>query len=188
SLELLSEVVGSLPAGLMLTGPSGLSEAVAKVRPTRPEGSHAKYELRDRSAVTPVDERVVALGSGDADRVAALYGTDPGAAFFLPSMLDDDSFVGVAGPDGGLLAAAGTHVLSDRQRIAALGSVFVHPAHRGQRLGEIVTAGVIERIRDRIDVIGLNVAESNEAARRIYDRLGFAVVHTYEEATLLPPR
>ena len=45
---------------------------------------------------------------------------------------------------------------------------------------------MIDRIADRIEVIGLNVATDNGPARRIYESIGFEEVIAYEEAELAP--
>ncbi len=188
SSELLAEVATHLPAGLMLTGPTGMAAAIGGRRGVGYSGSHVKYELVDRGAVPAPDARLVPLGddgvAADVARLERLYAIEPGAAFFLPSMIGDRSFVGLVGADGELEAAAGTHLLSESQRLAAIGSVYVRPARRGAGLGRIVTAGAIARIVDRCDVIGLNVATDNVPARRIYESLGFRNVLEYEEAVL----
>lgn len=184
-LELLAEIVPSLPGGLMLTGPTGLADALRPVRALGEGGPHTKYELVDRGALPANDASVEPLGPGDVARLVELYATDPGAAFFLPSMLADHSFVGVAGGDGQLLAAAGTHLLSATQRLAALGSVFVRRDARGRGLGRLVTAGVVDRVGDRCDVIALNVSADNAPARAIYEALGFAPILDYDEVVIL---
>ena len=73
-----------------------------------------------------------------------------------------------------LLAAAGTHVVSARYGIAAIGSIFTHPTARGRGLAGVVTGAVVAELLagDCRDAI-LNVAQSNEPARRVYNRLGF---------------
>ena len=186
SLVLLGEVAAHLPAGLMLTGPIGLGAELARHRDVRAHGRHMKYELVDRAWLpdAAVDDRIRPLGPADLDRLLALYAVEPGAAFFLPSMLGDDSFVGIEDRSGELLAAAGTHVLSTAQRLAALGSIFVRPDHRGRGLGRAVTVGVIRRVVDRCDVIGLNVEAANAPARAIYESLGFAPILDYDETLL----
>lgn len=189
SLRLLAEVVPHLPAGLMLTGPVGLAAAVSPVRPVSWSGRHVKYEWVDRAALDgsdlpSFDPRLRALDDADVVSLEELYATEPGAAFFLPSTLSDRSFVGVADPDGRLSAAAGTHVLSERRRLAALGSVFVRPDRRGRGLGRLVSAGTLVRVADRCDLVGLNVAADNAPARAIYESLGFRSVLDYDEVVL----
>lgn len=183
TLQLVVDIVAELPAGQLITGPEGLASAVAARRPLAWHAPHLRYELTDPTRVAQRRPEVVGLGSADRAELAELYATEPGAAFFLPHMVDDDTFVGVR-RNGRLVAAAGTHVLSTHQRLAAIGAVYTHPDHRGSGLGAAVTAGVVDRLGDRVDVIGLNVAESNAAARSIYERLGFESIWRYEECGL----
>jgi predicted GNAT family acetyltransferase len=102
-------------------------------------------------------------------------------------MLTTGTFAGVE-HDGVLVAAAGTHVVAGRGggAAAALGAVFTHPDHRGRGLGRDVTVADARRLRDRGRVIGLNCAEANEPAQRIYRQLGFEPLLRYEEALLGP--
>ena len=68
--------------------------------------------------------------------------------------------------------------------VAAVGAVYTLATHRGLGLGRAVTVGVIDRIADRVETIGLNVAAENAPARRIYESIGFERVVEYEEAEL----
>ena len=155
--------------------------------------AYHRYHLTDPSAVpTGTDgssEPVLPLGPHHADELAGLYAAEPGAAFFLPQIIADQTFVGTR-RGGSLVAAAGTHVLSDTYSVAAIGAVFTHPAHRGDGLGAAVTAGVIDRLHRRrrpIEVIGLNCSDGNESAKRIYLAMGFQPTLGYEECELGPP-
>ena len=181
--DLVCELAPDLPAGLLITGPSHVEDALERVRPIVRMGPHVRYQLVRSEEVPPPRDDVVALGPGDVAEIQTLYDSEPGAAFFLPHMLADGTFVGVR-VDGHLVAAAGTHVLSERQRIAAIGAVYTRPEHRGSGFGAAVTAGVVHRLRGRVDVIGLNVHADNVAARTIYERMGFEPVLDYAEAEL----
>ncbi len=183
ALELLVDLLDLLPAGQLITAPVGLADAVAPHRAVAWASPHLRHELVDRSKIPPWVPEVVDLGPGDGDELRTLYATEPGAAFFLPHMLADDTYVGVR-HDGRLVAAAGTHVVSVQYDVAAIGAVYTHPDHRGRGLGGMVTAGVVHRLADRVAVVGLNVAESNMAARAVYERLGFAPIWRYEECEL----
>lgn len=183
TLGLLVDLVPALPSQTLMLGPPGLTAAVGACRPLTWFGPHLRYHLTDPTAVDEPDPPVIALGPTDVDRLDALYRTDPGAAFFLPEMVDDNGYVGIVDHEE-LIAAAGTHVLSEAKRCAALGAVYTHPSHRGQGLGRAVTAGAILRIAPRVDTIGLNVAADNTPARRLYERLGFEPVLGYEECEL----
>ena len=85
---------------------------------------------------------------------------------------------------GRLVASAGTHVLSDLRGVAAVGAVYTEPTERSRGLGRAVTSAVVRRVLDRVPIVGLNVTVANVAARRIYDSIGFAAVHEYEEVVL----
>lgn len=183
TLALVVELLDALPPGQLITAPVGLAEAVAPHRAITWAGPHLRYHLVDTSAIGTRHADVVDLGTDDLAALAALYATEPGAAFFLPHMLSDDTFVGVR-VDGQLVAAAGTHVLSVGHDVAAIGAVYTHPDHRGRGWGAAVTAGVVHRLAGRVGTIGLNVAESNAAARTVYDRLGFEAIWRYEECEL----
>jgi len=182
SLALLLDVLPQLAPGQLITGPTGMGQAIGARRRLAWSGPHVRYRLVQHR---PADSSgVVPLGRHDLDDVTALYATEPGAAFFLPHMLGDETFVGVRDEAGWLVAVAGTHLFSDRRDVAAIGAVYTHPDHRGRGLGRSVTAGVIERIGDRASRIGLNVAADNHPARAIYERLGFEAVLDYEECEL----
>ena len=183
TLALIADLAPHLPPGLLVTGPAGLAEALAVVRPLTWHAPHVRYELVDAGALPGPDPRVEPLGASDVGELTALFDADPGAVFFLPHMLDDGAFVGVRS-EGRLVAAAGTHVLSERFGVAAIGAVYTAPSARGQGLGRAVTAAVARHLRPRVTTIGLNVAAANAAARRIYASIGFTDILTYEEAEL----
>ncbi|MEM7337163.1 MAG: GNAT family N-acetyltransferase [Actinomycetota bacterium] len=184
TLALLADLVEGLPSGTLVLGAAGLTAAIEARRAMAWAGPHLRYHLTDLAAVPAPAPEVAALTASDTDRLLGLYATEPGAAFFLPIMVGDESYVGVTDDGGRLVAAAGTHVLSERTRSAAIGGVYTLPSSRGRGLGRAVAAGAIHRIAPRVDVIGLNVAEANAPARTIYERLGFEPLLAYEECEL----
>lgn len=183
TLTLLTELHSILPPGQLITGPTGLANAFHGQRPLRWARPHLRYELSTSTAVPDRDPRIVDLDRRHLDDLNALYANEPGAAFFLPHMLDDETFVG-AYDAGQLVAAAGTHVLSETKSCGAVGGVYAHPEHRGRGLGRAVTAGVIERIGTRANLIALNVATDNRPARSVYEQMGFEPILDYEECEL----
>ena len=183
TLALLADLAPHLPAGLLITGPTGLAAALEAVRPLTWHAPHVRYELTDASALPPLDPRAEPLDRADLPEIQALFDADPGAVFFLPHMLEDGAFVGVR-EHGTLVAVAGTHVLSAAHRVAALGAVYTAQSARGRGLGRAVTVAVTRHLLDRVDTIGLNVAAANAPARRIYESIGFTAILPYEEAEL----
>ena len=184
TVQLLAEVHDRLPAGAWVTGPLGLYESVSKTRQALSKGVHHRMILTE-----PVDERqpaagIIELKPEDLERVVDLRDADRQGMFFLPMMLSHGVFMGVE-RSGSLIAAAGTHVISEGHSVAAVGSVLTHPDHRGRGLGSKVVASLCQRLQSRFEVIGLNVAASNSAAIRVYEKIGFRTAFDYEEIQVL---
>lgn len=184
TLALLADLLPLVEPGMLITAPAGLGDVVRADRDIVWEGPHLRYVLDDpATALKHCSASVEPIGEDRLDDLVDLYDSEPGAAFFLPHMIEHRSSVGVY-DSGQLVAAAGTHVLSESKRCAAIGSVYTRPSHRGQGLGRAVTAGVVDRIHERVELIGLNVAADNIAARAAYERLGFRQILTYAEAQI----
>ncbi len=113
----------------------------------------------------------VLLGTADLADLEALY-AEGGAEYFTPDLLERGIFYGVR-MLGHLVAAAGTHLVSEVQRVAAVGNVFVHPRYRGQGLAKAVTSRVTEELLGKGLLVVLNVEEGNTPAIRAYERLGY---------------
>jgi ribosomal protein S18 acetylase RimI-like enzyme len=101
---------------------------------------------------------------------------------FDAGQLADGAFFGVwYGKQ--LVSVAGTHVVSEARRVAAVGNVFTHPDHRGRGLATIATAAVVQELLGRpgMQTVVLNVAQANEPAVRCYQSLGFWPFCAYHE-------
>lgn len=182
-LDLLDSLTPEMPAGTWVTGPLGMHERIAPGRPNRSVGPHWRMILDDLEEV-PGSEAAVRLGPADLAAIEDLYSSDPGGAFFLATMLDRNPFVGIW-EGGRLVAAAGTHVASERFGVAAVGAVITRPSHRGRGLGKAVVSALCRRLVPVYETVGLNVEAENVAALSIYDSLGFRRVFRYEEIVLL---
>ncbi len=96
--------------------------------------------------------------------------TEPGP--WLPRTAELGAFVGVI-RDGVLVAAAGQRMrLADAVEISA---VCTDPAWRGQGLAAAVTTVMARRIAGTGRTPFLHVRADNDAARRVYERIGFTV-------------
>jgi predicted GNAT family acetyltransferase len=106
----------------------------------------------------PLLEELYAYGGGDA---------------FRRRSLELGVFYGIF-EDERLASVAGTHIVSDSEKLAVLGNVMTHPAQRGRGLATAATYAVCEELLDRgMQLIGLSVGRYNEAAQRVYDKIGF---------------
>jgi ribosomal protein S18 acetylase RimI-like enzyme len=123
------------------------------------------------------DTGVDVLTAGDLDAVRQLYADgaarDESPDFFFAGMLDQGTFRGIR-QDGALVAAAGTHIIAPELGVCAIGNVYTRRDRRGHGLGRRVTGAVVAHaLAIGVKTIVLNVRQSNEPARRLYERLGF---------------
>jgi predicted GNAT family acetyltransferase len=95
-------------------------------------------------------------------------------------MLDTNQYCGLQ-VGGRLVSVAGVHVYSPTYRVAALGNIATHPAHRGNGYGREATGQLCRRLFASVDHIGLNVKADNTTAIACYKSLGFDIIGSYEE-------
>lgn len=128
----------------------------------------------------PAEGRAECLLPADRTEIEELLATGEWV-LFLPDRLDGGFYYGVR-ENGRLVAIAGTHLASTRYNIAALGSVFTHPAHRGKGLARICCSHVLAAIGQAgIRRIVLNVEEAKASARGLYEGLGFRTACVYTD-------
>lgn len=122
------------------------------------------------------------LAREDCSELERLFASgDGGGIAFAPFQLDNGFFRGIR-RDGELVAAAGVQVVSCKEGVAAIGNIFTHPEFRGQGLAQVVTSAVVGALKAAgIQDIGLNVVDSNTAAVRAYERIGFRTRFRYYE-------
>jgi predicted GNAT family acetyltransferase len=89
--------------------------------------------------------------------------------------------------DRRIVSAAGTHLVSARLGVAALGNVVTLPAYRGRGYCKIVTAATCAALRPAIADIGLNVRADNRPAVRCYEDVGFRGAASYVEVVCERP-
>ena len=126
-----------------------------------------------------VDGPVERLGPGHVRRLQDLY-RSYGDVAFAPYQLDQGVFYGIE-QDGRLVATAGTHLVSRMYRLGIVGNVITLPEYRGMGYATMCTSAVVEELLSQsLDVV-LNVGQSNEAASKVYHRLGFDVYCSFTE-------
>jgi len=119
----------------------------------------------------------VRLTIADLPALQRLYAdgeaTEEAPDFFHPEMVGQGVFFGVREGEA-LVAAAGTHLYSPAESVGAVGNVYTRRDRRGRGLATQVTQRVTaELLRLGLQTIVLNVARSNAAALRVYERVGF---------------
>jgi ribosomal protein S18 acetylase RimI-like enzyme len=164
SLHLLPEAVDALPPAYIATD------------------THPMWRMTvSAESFCPVDayQDVEALDLSDAEAVAELFaharegGEEP--QFYKPSMLAEGAFRGIReGND--LVAVAGAHLFSPALGVCTIGNVYTRRDRRRRGLAACVTSAVVRSaLAASISTIVLNVSQANDAARRVYEQLGFGV-------------
>jgi ribosomal protein S18 acetylase RimI-like enzyme len=121
-------------------------------------------------------QRLLPVEIGELNRLYQL-----GFASWLPSgAIADGVYYGMR-VNGQLVAAAGTHVVSQAARLAVVGNVLTHLDYRGRGFATAVTGAVTAELLRSCDQIVLNVRADNPPAINAYRRLGFIEHARFEE-------
>jgi ribosomal protein S18 acetylase RimI-like enzyme len=182
--ELLDELRDALPTRVYAhLSPGFVARLVPRYR-DEPQGTYVKMALLDRSRSASIDTTgIESAVPADAAELQAFYARAYPGNWFDPRMLTTGQYK-IRREGGNLVAAAGVHVYSPSQRVAALGNIAVSPAARGRGLASQVTAALCQSLLRTTEHVGLNVRSDNVAALACYKRLGFVGVAEYEEHLL----
>jgi RimJ/RimL family protein N-acetyltransferase len=72
-----------------------------------------------------------------------------------------------------LVSMAGTPVLSKKYGVVIIGGVGTVESHRGRGLAARVMTVLVDRLKEQVSYIGLNVRSDNAVAIRCYEKCGF---------------
>ena len=134
----------------------------------------------DRQTFRPAfDPGIEALTSGDSGELNRLYRLGFGS-WLPPQAISEGIYRGIR-VNGRLVAAAGTHVIGRRAKIAVVGNVLTQPEFRGRGYAQATTAAVTSHLLEFCDHVVLNVRSDNPPALNAYRRLGYAEHVRFEE-------
>jgi len=200
-VSLVLEYGGPAPQPLFITGRDDGVEAILRdvIRPAiayvacLPAGQAAverRYRLEPgpqmvrmwvdsetfHDAFDPGVERLLPTDAGELNRLYRLgFGS-----WLPPQAIAEGVYYGIR-VNGRLVAAAGTHVIGRRARIAVVGNVLTQPEFRGRGYAQATTAAVTARLLEFCDHVVLNVRSDNPPALNAYRRLGYAEHVRFEE-------
>ncbi len=151
-----------------------------------------------RMVLDPKQYRHMAKGSAvqlrltDLEAIQRLYADGEGNGespdWFLPQMLEQGTYYGIREGEG-LVAVAGTHVVSLNEKLACLGNIYTRRDQRGRGLSTQVTSAVVAKLAQmELATIVLNVRISNTTAIHVYEGIGFRKYCDYIEAPLVRGR
>lgn len=105
----------------------------------------------------------------------------------LGALLARDHFVGVF--DGEALVGAAGLIIEPRAKLAHKGliaSVYLRASHRGHGRAERMLRALLAAAEGKVEAVHLNASVGNDAALRLYQRLGFEVLAAEPRALKLP--
>jgi ribosomal protein S18 acetylase RimI-like enzyme len=178
--ELLRSARPLLPANVYAHLSPGCRETLEPLAQANSRGPHLKMALVEPALDVPGTDRVERMTHANVPDLNALYAVGYPGSWFAPRQIDTGHYYGLR-VNGELVSAAGCHVYSPTQKVAALGNIVTHPAHRGRGHAAAVTARLCTEVMKSVDHVGLNVKADNTIAVRCYERLGFRAVAEYEE-------
>jgi GNAT superfamily N-acetyltransferase len=147
-------------------------------------GAGDDWEWMWTTTAPPEQPHVMALGPADHDEIAALLA----AASPRHSATVEHDVVAWAGVrEHGRLVASGAHT-QHVPGVPHLASIATHPMARGRGLGATVTGTLTAwALRTGAPVVTLGMYSDNDVARRMYQRLGFAITHRWSSRRLVRP-
>ncbi|MCA9643702.1 MAG: GNAT family N-acetyltransferase [Polyangiaceae bacterium] len=182
--DLIEAATSHLPAEFYAHLSPGLAQRLAHRFTATGHGLHLKMALQRKELLSDIDMHgVTRLTPSELCEILALYEHSYPNNWFDPRMLETGEYFGLKHHNE-LVCVAGVHVYSRAFRVAALGNVATHPAHRGQGLARRAVAALCASLLEHVDFVGLNVHADNRAAIACYERLGFVEVAQYEEFML----
>jgi len=200
-VALVLEYGGPAPQPLFITGRDDGVEAILRdvVKPSIAyvaclSSSQAAVERRYRLEPGPqmvrmwvdrdtfresFDPGVERLAPSDAGELNRLYRLGFGS-WLPPQAIADGVYYGIR-VNGRLVAAAGTHVIGRRARIAVVGNVLTQPEFRGRGYAQATTSAVTAQLLEFCNHVVLNVRSDNPPALNAYRRLGYLEHVRFEE-------
>ncbi len=179
--RLVSSVLPELPGSFHCHLSPGVGAAFGEGWILGPAERCLRMTLEDRDAAAAADASgTVVLSASDTGELLELYRESYPESWFDPRMLSTGLYRGLR-EEGRLVSAAGVHVFSEEQGVAALGNIATRPEHRGRGYGTRVTAALTHAVMERARTVGLNVKEGNGPAMACYRRLGFRPAALYTE-------
>ncbi|MBI5267458.1 MAG: GNAT family N-acetyltransferase [candidate division Zixibacteria bacterium] len=184
--DLVKETLDILPDRFHCHFQSACGDVFRSRYREEPLGAHYKMRLEKLSPAPDGlhEARITSLDESHLPALTDLYARAYPNNYFMPRMLRTGRYRGLW-QDGRLVASAGVHVVSDQYAIATLGNIATDPEYRGRGFGRQVTWALTRELHDEGKLVCLNVRADNAPAIRCYEQIGFAVAHTYQEATFI---
>lgn len=126
------------------------------------------------------DDNIRRMNASDLDDILKFYEKNYPGNWFDKRMLGTGKYFGYFDNDK-IAGISGIHVYSKEYKVAALGNITTGIEYRGKSVCTKLTSALCSDLFETVDLIGLNVSESNVAAIRCYEKTGFKEYAGFEE-------
>ncbi len=147
-------------------------------------GKHFKMKLTDNDSIQAIDINIlniVNLENKNLNELKKFYSQAYPENYFTERMLETGKYYAVTENEK-IVSVTGVHVDSDEYKITVLGNIATLPEYRGKGYATASTAFLLKQLDLSERLICLNVKADNEAAISSYKKLGFEIIHEYEES------
>lgn len=132
----------------------------------------------DVSAIVELDDH------RDAEEITAFLHTHNHRVWQAAGTGLMELWLGVREHTGALLAVGA--MMREDSGAPHLGSIVTHTDHRGRGLGHLVSAALTRRGIADHGVCTLGMYSDNDAARRVYERIGYRCAHAWHSRSIVP--
>ncbi len=147
-------------------------------------GSHFKMGFKKHqkfaTSVSKHKDQVINLTKEKLPAIKDLFNTSYPDNWFDERMLKTGKYFGILKGEK-VLCVAGVHVYSEVYRMACLGNVVTDKKYLKNGYGKSCVIKLLNTLLNEVDLIGLNVDQTNKPAFHLYSNLGFEVIAPYEE-------
>ena len=181
---LIENIKADLPDEFYAHLSPGLKDVLKADHEYEPGGRYLKMYLpeknKDKLLKIDGDSNIRRLKVSELDDIQEFYKKSYPDNWFDKRMLETGKYFGYFDEEI-LVGISGIHVYSKEYKVAALGNITTDSQYRGRSICTKVTSVLCTDLFETVDVIGLNVSESNAAAIRCYEKIGFKVYAEFEE-------
>lgn len=162
----------------------GLKDVLFNDHEYEPGGSYLKMYLTKEKMEDHIkdssDDNIRRMNVSDLDDILKFYEKNYPGNWFDKRMLGTGKYFGYF-DKAGIAGISGIHVYSKEYKVAALGNITTGIEYRGKSVCTKLTSALCIDLFKTVDLIGLNVSESNIAAIRCYEKIGFKEYGKFEE-------
>lgn len=124
---------------------------------------------------------IVRLDESHTESLKNFYKSSYPENYFTSRMIESKMYFGALDKNE-IISVSGVHVYSEEYKIAVLGNIATAESHRGKGIATAVTSHLLKELKDKVNLICLNVKSDNQPAIKCYENIGFKKQLEYQES------